>query len=201
MAEASLQHEVTRLLGAAAADRSSADRLLTLLYDELRKIAQQRMHHERADHTLQATALVHEAYVRLVGNTAVRWENRAHFLAVASEAMRRILVDRARQRQRIRHGGEHQRVPLSADELAVSTADDRLVALDEALTKLASHAPAKAELIKLRHFSGMTLEEAAEALGISRATASRYWEYARVWLLREIDGLAPPAGANRTSGG
>ena len=193
MSEGEPQHEVTRLIQAASAsDRAAADQLLALVYDQLRKIAQQRMNAERSDHTLQATALVHEAYVRLLGHTEVLWQNRAHFLAVAAEAMRRILVDRARQKRRIRHGGDLQRIDLACVDVPASDNDeDRLLALDEALVRLAEHDPAKSELVKLRHFAGMTLEEAAVALGISRATASRHWEYARVWLLRQMQGASP----------
>lgn len=188
MSDGEPQCEVTRLIQAAgASDRAAADQLLVLVYDQLRKIAQQRMNAERSDHTLQATALVHEAYARLLGHTEVLWQNRAHFLAVAAEAMRRILVDRARQKRRIRHGGDLQRIDLACiDVAAPDNSDERLLALDEALKRLAERDPAKSELVKLRHFAGMTLEEAAEALGISRATASRHWEYARAWLLRQM---------------
>lgn len=193
MADDAPQHEVTRLIQAASAsDRAAADQLLTLVYDQLRKIAQQRMNAERPDHTLQATALVHEAYVRLLGQTEVHWKNRAHFLAVAAEAMRRILVDRARQKHRVRHGGGLHRVDLAGvDPPAPNNDDDQLLALDGALARLAELQPAMAELVKLRHFAGMTLEEAAEVLGTSRATASRHWEYARAWLLREMQGASP----------
>ncbi|MCC6359282.1 MAG: sigma-70 family RNA polymerase sigma factor [Phycisphaerales bacterium] len=185
--------EVTRLIQAAsAADRDAADRLLTILYDELRLIAQQRMSTERSDHTLQATALVHEAYVRLIGNTEIQWQNRAHFLGVAAEAMRRILVDAARQKKRLKRGGDRQRVELGDVESTASPDGDELLALDESLARLAEQRPEIAELVKLRHFAGMSLEESAEVLGVSRATASRHWEYARAWLIRDMQGR--PAG-------
>jgi RNA polymerase sigma factor (TIGR02999 family) len=189
--------EVTRLIQAAGgSDRVAAEQLftLTLVYDELKRLAQQRMRGERAGNTLQATALVHETYLRLVGDAEVHWQGRRHFFAAAAEAMRRILIDRARHKRRVRHGGELQRVDLEAVDLAASAApaeDDRLLALDAALTRLAEAHPFKAELIKLRHFGGLSIEDAAEVLGVSRATAYRHWEYARAWLLRELEGARP----------
>jgi RNA polymerase sigma factor (TIGR02999 family) len=188
MADEAHQGEVTRLMQAvSASNRAATDQLLALVYDQLRKIAQQRMSEEAAGQTLQATALVHEAYLRLVGNTEVQWEGRGHFFAAAAEAMRRILIDRARQKRRVRHGGDLIRIDLETADPAAPTDDDGLLALDEALTRLAQAHPSKAELIKLRHFGGLSIEEAADILGMSRATAYRHWEYARAWLLHEIE--------------
>ena len=191
MADDTQQHEVTRLIQAASAsDRAATNQLLAVVYDQLRKIAQQRMDGERAGQTLDATALVHEAYLRLVGDAEVQWEGRGHFFAAAAEAMRRILIDRARQKRRARHGGNLRRIDLEAADPAAPNQDDPdgLLALDQALTRLAEVHPEKAELIKLRHFGGLSIEEAANALGMSRATAYRHWEYARAWLLHEIHG-------------
>jgi RNA polymerase sigma factor (TIGR02999 family) len=176
----------------AEGDRAAADRLLPLVYDQLRKAAQVQMGGERCDHTLSATALVHDAYLKLVGPREVSWANRGHFYAAAAEAMRRILIDRARQKHALRRGGQLRRVDLDGiDPAAAPAEDDRLLELDEALTRLAQVHPDKAELIKLRHFAGLSLEEAASALGLSRAAAYRHWEYARAWLLRELEGPAP----------
>jgi len=189
---AATPHEITRLLQAIEqSDDGAADQLLALVYDQLRMLAQQRMSEERAGHTLQATALVHEAYLRLFGGTAVHWQSRGHFFAAAAEAMRRILVDRARRKRRIRHGGDLERVDLEKVDPATPTEDERLLVLNEALVQLAEQEPAKAKLVKLRHFAGLSMEEAADVLGISRATAYRHWEYARAWLLREIEGFPP----------
>jgi RNA polymerase sigma factor (TIGR02999 family) len=176
--------EVTRILSAIEqGDPQAAAQLLPLVYDELRKLAAQHLTREKPGQTLQATALVHEAYVRLVDTEqAQQWNSRGHFFAAAAEAMRRILVDRARRKQRPKHGGGRQRVEL--DE-ACSLADDgaeQVVLLNEALDKLAAESPEKAELVKLRYFAGMSHQEAAEALGISRASADRYWAYAKVFL-------------------
>jgi RNA polymerase sigma factor (TIGR02999 family) len=145
------------------------------------------MSHERPGQTLQATALVHEAYIRLVGPEAQSWDSRGHFFAAAAEAMRRILIENARRKQRLRHGGNHQRVEMQDADLAVQAPPDELIALDEALTKLGEEDPAKADLVKLRYFAGLTLEQAAEMLGISRATADRHWSYARAWLFDQIN--------------
>ena len=183
--------EVTRILNAIdQGDARAANDLLPLVYDELRRLAALKLSHEKPGQTLQATALVHEAYIRLVGSDDRQWDSRGHFFAAAAEAMRRILIENARRKQRPKHGGDHQRVNL--DE-ACSLADGRsedLLALDEALTKLADMAPARAELVKLRFFVGMTIPEAAEVLGISHATAERHWTYARVWLYCELNGDA-----------
>jgi RNA polymerase sigma factor (TIGR02999 family) len=159
--------------------------LLPLVYDDLRKLAAARMAAEVPGHTLDATALVHEAYVRLVGDN--RFIDRSHFFKVAAEAMRQILIDHARQKRRIRHGGDRERVPLSDVEAAAEVRAEELLALDEALNRLATIDPVKAELVKLRYFAGLSEEEAAGTLGISRATASRYWTYARAWLINALD--------------
>jgi len=175
---------VTQLLDAAAAGdpRAAAD-LLPLVYDELRKLATARMAEEKPGVTLQPTALVHEAYVRLVGKDASPpWNSRGHFFAAAAEAMRRILVEAARKKRRLKHGGGRTRVDLDDLPANPGQRDDDLLALDEALNALAQEAPAKAELVKLRYFAGLTLEQAAECQGISLATAKRHWAIARAWL-------------------
>jgi RNA polymerase sigma factor (TIGR02999 family) len=174
--------DVSALLSAAGrGDRQAAAELLPLVYDELRNLAAARMAGEPAGHSLEPTALVHEAYLRLVGAGADRgWADKAHFLAVAARAMRRVLVDHARKRRRLKRGGDRQRVSL--DGVPAPGSDDDLVALDEALDALAAEDPAKARLVELRYFVGMTADEAAETLGISRATAARHWAYARAWL-------------------
>jgi RNA polymerase sigma factor (TIGR02999 family) len=181
--------DVTRLLEAAAGgDPHAAADLLPLVYEELRKLAAQRLAQEKPGQTLQATALVHEAYVRLVGpDPGQPWIGRAHFFGAAAEAMRRILVDQARRKRRPKHGGDRDRRDL--DGVAAPPADDRtddLLALDEALTALAREEPAKAELVKLRYFAGLTLEEAASCLGISLATVKRHWALARAWLFAAL---------------
>jgi RNA polymerase sigma factor (TIGR02999 family) len=182
-----LMNEVTRFLNAAQqGDHNAAAQLLPLVYDELRALAAARMARERPDHTLDATALVHEAYLRLVGDRACAEHH--HFLRVAAEAMRRILIDRARHHRRIRHGGDMRRVPLSEDGPVVESQPDELLALDEALERFSVVDPLKAELVKLRFFGGLSVQEAAETLGISRSTASRYWTYARAWLINAIEG-------------
>jgi RNA polymerase sigma factor (TIGR02999 family) len=190
--------EATRLINAIEkGDPQAARQLLPLVYDELRRLAVQRMGQEKAGQTLQATALVHEAYLRLTDNDdSVRWNGRGHFFAAAAEAMRRILIDNARRKARPKHGGDRTRVNL--DEAAVvsepTAPSDDLLALDEALTKLASEEPVMAELVKLRFFAGLTIPQAAEVLGISEATAERYWTYARVWLYCELNPQSPPRG-------
>ena len=173
--------EVTRLLEAAkAGDRQAASALLPLVYDELRKLAAGRMNAEAAGHTLDATALVHEAYLRLIGDQ--QFDGRGHFFAAAAEAMRRILVNHARDRNRSKRGGKRHRVDL--DQLTSLTAaqDDDLLDLDDALERLGKEFPAVAELVKLRFFAGMTLGEAADALALPRRTADRHWSFARAWL-------------------
>src|SRR5262249_37022172 len=181
--------EVTRILGEIQdGDPYAADQLLPIVYDELRKLAAQKLAQEKPGQTLQATALVHEAYLRLVGaDPELTWDSRGHFFAAAAEAMRRILVESARKKKRHRHGGGRRRLDLQE---AVSLADaphDELLALDEALPRLAAREPAKAELVKLRYFAGLSIDEAADLMRISRSTAKRYWAFARAWLLAEID--------------
>lgn len=179
--------EVTRILTAIEAGvPHAADQLLPLVYDELRQLAAQRLAQEKPGQTLEATALVHEAYLRLVGEEqGQHWDNRGHFFAAAAEAMRRILVDTARRKQAIRHGGGRRRVALHDSHRIMQSPDD-LLALDEALTRFAVEEPAKAELVNLRFFAGFSTPEAAAALGISRATAERWWAYARTWLFTEL---------------
>jgi RNA polymerase sigma factor (TIGR02999 family) len=179
---------VTHILSAIEqGDPQAAEQLLPLIYDELRRLAAARMKHESPGQTLQATALVHEAYLRLVDReTAQGWENRGHFFAAAAEAMRRILVEQARRKGRLKHGRDWERVDLEEIEIPAQELGDDMVALDEALTKLAEKHPEKAELVKLRYFAGFTVPEAAQALGISTTTADRYWTYARAWLFREL---------------
>jgi RNA polymerase sigma factor (TIGR02999 family) len=168
-------------------DPGAADQLLPLVYDELRRLAAAKMSLESPGQTLQPTALVHEAWLRLGGDRQPTWQNRAHFFGAAAEAMRRILIDRARHRQARRHGGGQERLNVDDLELAAATADDdQLLAVHDALEKLASQDPRKAELVKLRYFVGLTIGEAANALGISEPTAKRWWAYARAWLYQEI---------------
>jgi RNA polymerase sigma factor (TIGR02999 family) len=164
----------------------AAEQLLPLVYGELRKLAASRMANEAANQTLQPTALVHEAWVRLVGNENQNWNGRAHFFGAAAEAMRRILIEKARYRSAQRHGGRLVRVDVSMLDLASTHSDEQLFAVNEALDKLAAQNPDKAELVKLRYFVGMTIAEAAEALGISEPAARRQWAFARAWLYREI---------------
>jgi RNA polymerase sigma factor (TIGR02999 family) len=183
---------VTQLLDAAeAGDPSAAAELLPLVYGELRKLATDRLAAEVPGHTLQATALVHEAYVRLVGSgPGEAWNGRGHFFAAAAEAMRRILIERARRKKRIKHGGEYRQVELNSGCLVSAAPQYDLLALDEALTRLAGIEPAKAELVKLRFFAGLTMPEAAAALNISLATAERHWTFAKSWLYAELSGHA-----------
>ena len=169
-------------------DTQSANRLLPLVYDELRRLAAQKMARENPGQTLQATALVHEAWLRLGGGQQATWQNRAHFFAAAAEAMRRILIDNARRKKAVRHGGGVERVNLDLEtlELAAGMDDEQLLALHEALDALVAHDAVKAELVKLRFFTGLTLAEAAKVLDLSEPTAKRCWAYARAWLYREI---------------
>jgi len=179
-------NEVPQLLNAVAAgDTQAAERLLPLVYPELRRLAHQMMAHEPPG-TLQTTALVHEAWLRLTDGRDQRWQSRAHFIAAAVQAMRRVLVDRARRRRRSKHGGGQQRVDVQEIEIAISTPDEDLLALDDALEKLAQLDPRKAALVELRFFAELEVEAAAKVLGISAATAARDWQHARAWLLREI---------------
>ncbi len=181
-------NDVTRILSAIEhGDPRAAEALLPLVYDELRKLAAQRLAQEKPGQTLQATALVHEAYLRLVGQDEARsWKGRGHFLAAAAQAMRRILVDNARRKGARKRGDGRQRQPL--DEVAAPEPDDELLALDEALQTLAATDPVKARLVELRYFAGLTGEQAAEVLGIAPATADRHWAYAKAWLRNEVRG-------------
>lgn len=183
-------NDVTRILSAIEhGDPKAAEQLLPLVYDELRKLAAQRLAQEKPGQTLQATALVHDAYLRLVGTDEARgWDGRGHFFAAAAEAMRRILVDNARRKRTEKHGAGRRRWDAARLDVAAEAAPEDLLDLDEALARLAAEDPAKAELVKLRFFAGFTVEEAARALGISRATADRHWHYARVWLFSEMGG-------------
>lgn len=179
--------DVTQILKAAEqGDVMAAGQLLPMVYGELRRLAAHKMAQEAPGHTLQPTALVHEAWMRLVGNEAPLFENRAHFFGAAAEAMRRILVDRAREKQALKRGGDLKRVDLDAVELASPLPDDELLALDEALDRLATVDTRAAEMVKLCFFVGLTQEEAARELGVSLATAERVWGFARAWLMREV---------------
>jgi RNA polymerase sigma factor (TIGR02999 family) len=186
-------NEVTRILSAIEqGDPHGAEQLLPLVYAELRKLAAKRLAREKAGQTLDATALVHEAYLRLVDtDQAQHFNSRGHFFAAAAEAMRHILVDRARRKKRAKHGGGRQRVPLDESMPASACAADELLAIDEALTRLEREDAQAAAVVKLRYFAGLSLEEAAQSLGISRASVYRHWEFARAWLLQEI--RAPPS--------
>jgi len=179
--------EVTLILERAQrGDPNAANDLLPLVYEELRRLAASRMANEAAGHTLQPTALVHEAWMRLTGNENQKWDGRGHFFAAAAEAMRRILIDRARRKRAVRHGGAQQRVDIQDIDLASPADDDHLLAVSEALDKLAIEHKVEAELVKLRYFVGMTIDEAAETLDISPRTAKYYWTHARAWLFSEI---------------
>src|SRR5262245_44154563 len=178
--------EVTRILSALEqGDPSAAEQLLPLVYDELRKIAATQMANEKPGHTLDATALVHEAYLRLVGDQ--HFESRRHFFAAAAEAMRRILVESARRKARLKRGGGRHRCELREDDRIAQPPDDRLLALDEALGQLTAAHPTLAELVKLRYFAQMTVEQTAELLGMSARTVKRNWVYASAWLRRAMD--------------
>jgi RNA polymerase sigma factor (TIGR02999 family) len=183
--------DVTRILTAIEqGETHAAEQLLPLVYDELRKLAAQKLAHERPGQTLDATALVHEAYVRLVGPSSEgqtpQWDSSGHFFAAAAEAMRRILVDRARRKQAQKHGGGVPRVDLDLAGLVHAMPDEELLALDEAMTRLAAEDPVRAQLVQLRFYAGLSTEQAAKVLGISSVTAKRYWRYARAWLRREV---------------
>ena len=179
--------EVTRILTAIEqGDSRAVDQLLPLVYEELRRLAAQKMSHERPGQTLEATALVHEAYIRLVGAEAQNWSGRTHFFAAAAEAMRRILIENARRKQRYKHGADQHRVDLDGSEIAIEGPSTDLIAIDEALSKLAKEDHVVADLVKMRYFAGLTIEQAASILGVSRRTADRYWAYARAWLYQEI---------------
>lgn len=169
-------------------DPRAAEKLLPLVYDELRKLAAARLAHESPDQTLQATALVHEAYLRLVGSgpEVQHWENRRHFFAAAAESIRRILVENARRKHRLKHGGQFERQELDDHPVFDSEHREDLIALDEALLKLTAAHPQAAELIQLRYFAGLTILEVSQAMGLSERTAARLWTYAKAWLLREM---------------
>jgi RNA polymerase sigma factor (TIGR02999 family) len=196
-------NEVTHILSVVdKGDPHAAARLLPLVYDELRKLAAEKMAQETPGQTLQATALVHEAYMRLVdGNGARRWDNRRHFFAAAAEAMRRILIDKARRKDTAKHGGARQRLDLDDVEVAAGGRSPDLLALDEALTRFAAEDPVKAQLVTLRYFAGLSVQEAADVLGISRATADRWWSYARTWLYCELRGTEQESESGTNSSG
>jgi len=180
--------DVTRILEAAQqGDPHAADQLLPLVYEELRKLAASKMAHERPDQTLQPTALVHEAWLRLAGNERQKWNGRAHFFGAAAEAMRRILIENARRKAAARHGGGEGRLDINQIEIATAAPDDELLAVSDALESLAAQEPQMAELVKLRYFVGLTTEDAAEVLGISVRTAERWWSYSRAWLYQEFE--------------
>jgi RNA polymerase sigma factor (TIGR02999 family) len=181
-------NEVTRILSDLAhGDAQAAAQLLPLVYEELRRLAAARLAAEPSGNTLQPTALVHEAYLRLVDSPdGDQWDNRGHFFAAAAEAMRRLLVEHARRKTRRRHGGDRQRVSLDLAESLVHAPSEDLLALDEALTRLTAHAPIKAEVVNLRFFAGLTMPEIARSLSLSLATVERHWTYARTWLYAEL---------------
>jgi len=187
--------EVSRILSAIEfGDPAAAEQLLPLVYDELRRLAAQKLAQEKPGQTLQETALVHEAYVRLVGRADAaecrerRWDSRGHFFAAAAEAMRRILIDRAREKRSQKRGGGRKRLDIDAVDLATQATPDQLLAVDDALGKLTGEDPAAARLVELRYFAGLSVEEAGKALGMSTATAYRHWNYARAWLHSELLG-------------
>jgi RNA polymerase sigma factor (TIGR02999 family) len=180
--------EATVMLAAIkAGDSKAAEDLLVIVYDELRRLAASKLAHEAPGQTLQATALVHEAWLRLAGGQISSYKDREHFFRASAEAMRRILIDRARRRHTKRHGGEYQRIDWDGFDLAGPTADDQLLAVNEALDQFALEHPVQAELVKLRYFSGLTNEEVSEVMGISVSTAKNYWNFSRAWLLDEIE--------------
>jgi RNA polymerase sigma factor (TIGR02999 family) len=182
-------HLTVMLQEASGGSREAADRLLPVVYDELRRLAQSHMEREGSGHTLQATVLVHEAYLKLIDQTRVNWQNRSHFFAVAAKAMRRILIDHARRRNRHKRGGGAAK--LSLDEalaVAVDSEDPALIDLDEALERLAALHPLKEQVVELRFFGGLTGEETAHVLGVDRRTVDRHWQFARAWLFRELTG-------------
>ncbi len=181
--------DVTRILQSMeSGDAKAAEELLPLVYGELRKLAASKMAHETPNQTLQPTALVHEAWLRLTGNVNVKWSGRAHFFGAAAEAMRRILIDNARRKSAKLHGGGQQRVDVEEIDIATPAKDEELLAINDALEEFAKIDSQKAELVKLRYFVGLTNEESAEILGISAPTARRWWNYARAWLYQKIQG-------------
>jgi len=180
--------DVTQILKSLeAGDVAATDQLLPIVYAELQRLARHNLSHEAPGQTLTATALVHEAYLRLVGDAGEQqWDHRGHFFSAAAESMRRILIENARRKKRLKHGGDHERIDLPEIEAPALERPDELLALDEALTLFAKESPEKAELVKLRYFAGLSEQEAAEVLGISRATAARHWAYSRAWLFSQI---------------
>ncbi len=187
--------EVTRILAdMSAGDDLTASKLLPILYEELRELARRRLVNEPAGITLQATALVHEAYLRLVGDENARWENRGHFFAAAAEAMRRILVERARRSRAVKHGGGRERISLDAVDVGDPTEPtEDLIELDAALMKLEAQDAIRSKVVKLRYFAGLTIDQTAEALGISHATVERYWTFSKAWLRAEMNREPPGA--------
>ena len=189
--------DVTQILNRSeSGDTQAASELLPVVYGELRKLAAVRLKDEKPGQTLQATALVHEAYLRLLGGQETQWSGRGHFFAAAAQAMRRILVEQARRKQRIRHGGKLARVDLDESAALTDRPDDDLLALDEALERLEQANASRAEIVKLRYFAGLTVPQAAKAMGISVTTAERYWRFAKAWLLADISGDSQPAEKN-----
>jgi RNA polymerase sigma factor (TIGR02999 family) len=187
--------DITRILNAVeGGDPLAADTLLPIVYGELRRLAAQKLSREKPGQTLQATALVHEAYIRLVGSQDPGWQSRGHFFAAAAEAMRRILVDQARRKQSLKHGGGRERVDLDSIQPAAETQPEQVLAVDEALSRLSAEDELTASLVKLRYFAGLTHDEACAALGISPATGHRYWAYGRAWLRLELGGEAAEGG-------
>ncbi len=179
--------DVTRILKSIEdGDPCASEALLPLVYEELRRLAAHKMEAEKPGQTLQPTALVHEAWIKLTGSTQQTWKNRQHFFGAAAEAMRRILIDRARKRQRTRHGHGLKRMQLTEIDLAATATDDQLLAVDEALSRLAEESPERAELVKLRYYVGLNIPDAAKALGISESTAKRQWNYVRLWLFKRL---------------
>jgi RNA polymerase sigma factor (TIGR02999 family) len=190
--------DVTHILSAVKeGDPHAGEQLLSLVYDELRRLAAQKLAQEKPGQTLQATALVHEAYIRLVDVDKVRhWDSRGHFFAAAAEAMRRILVNRAHEKRCLKRGGGWKRIDLDSLAVVEDASEEDLIAIDEALSLLAQESPPCAELVKLRFFAGLTLDEAAESLGLARRTADRYWAYARARLYELLSGGSGPLGTN-----
>ena len=185
--------DVTRILNAIErGDAKAADELLPLVYEELRRLAARKMSRQSPGHTLQPTALVHEAYIRLVRSEDRGWNSQTHFFAAAAEAMRHILIDNARRRQRGRHGGNRRKVDLDDIHPTIEGPSTDILALSEAIDRLTEEDPKAAELVKLRYFAGLTLEQVASILGVSRRTADRYWAYARAWLYHEISKAGKP---------
>jgi RNA polymerase sigma factor (TIGR02999 family) len=179
--------DITLVLQAVEEGEQSSERLLPMVYEELRKLAHARMANERAGHTLQATALVHEAWLRLAGSGEQEWSNKAHFFAAAAEAMRRVLIDRGRSKQAVRHGGGWKRIGFEFIDRPAEAPDDTLMLVSEAVDALATEDPKAAEFVKLRFFAGLTVEEASLALGVTDRTGRRYWRFARVWLFEQLN--------------